>query len=88
MAKKTDKPKEQCGNCYYSTVPGNPSYRDCGCECRRFPPTQDGTTARPDTYPFPLVKTTEWCGEYKPRPEKEDVKEEKKSSEEVPQASE
>ena len=76
MAKKTEKKRvPQCDNCFFHREIGNPSYTKPGVECHREPPKQSGITQRPDPYPFPILPENEWCGEHKPKQEKNHAEE-------------
>ena len=68
MAKKTAKRTvPQCGNCLFGQGTGITRHDISIVACHRFPPKQDGNEQTPGPYPFPMVKETEWCGEYKPK---------------------
>ncbi len=69
----------QCGNCLFGQDSGIKRFNEPLIACQRFPPTQEGRQQTSDPYPFPMVKETLWCGEYKPQKEHEDGKEEKTS---------
>lgn len=70
------KPQPTCKTCAFAR-PAKSNYKDADCECRRFPPSQDGAQQRPGPFPFPIVKPGDWCGEHKPKPEEKDNVKEK-----------
>ena len=52
------KPKKECSTCNF----GNRFHDDV--ICRRYPPTSDGNGPRRADHQ-PVLKTYDWCGEYK-----------------------
>jgi len=59
---------KQCSNCKFGK---EQPVKGLGVEglyfCHRFPPKQAENQRIPDPYPFPTMRTTDWCGEYKPK---------------------
>ena len=66
MATTSQKPDPMCEMCAFSRQ-AKTNYQEVAVECRRLPPQQGGTQARPEPYPFPIVPLTAWCGEHKPK---------------------
>jgi len=64
MAKQKE---PNCGNCFFSKDGQASTYGVKIVACRRCPPRQGDRQDRPGSYPFPMLKETEWCGEYKER---------------------
>lgn len=61
------KEPDQCGNCSFGQEAPFTKHEKKVFACRRFPPHQTGTQQTPGPYPFPMVLSTEWCGEHKPK---------------------
>ncbi len=72
MATTSKKPEPTCETCAFSRE-AETSYQEVAAECRRLPPQQGGTQARPEPYPFPIVPLTAWCGEHQPKPKEKDA---------------
>lgn len=68
MAKKKPIKKAQCcGTCFFGKDAKVKRFDVDIYACRRFPPQQTGRQQSQDPYPYPMVPSTEWCGEYKPK---------------------
>jgi len=63
MAKQKE---PNCGNCFYGRDADRTNFNVRIIACRRYPPKQSDRQDRPGSFPFPMLKETEWCGEYKP----------------------
>lgn len=56
-----------CGNCAFGRDENFTRHDVKVFACRRFPPHQTGSQQSPERYPFPMVVSTEWCGEHRKR---------------------
>jgi len=56
-----------CGNCAFGQDTETKRYDKAIIACRRFPPQQPGIQQSQDPYPFPMVVSSQWCGEHKRR---------------------
>jgi len=62
--KQIDKQLECCDSCRFSKDPWKRApLGDDTIWCRRYPPTNEVGVKR-----YPIVKRTDWCGEYKTAP--------------------
>ena len=60
---------EQCGRCYYSVLYWDEDKEDPYL-CFRYPPSMPAPKDDYKDAPMPpVVSTTYWCGEFKPKPE-------------------
>ena len=57
----------QCGNCFFSKDTKMTRFDVKIVACRHTSPKQSDRQDSPGPYPFPMIKETEWRGEYKER---------------------
>ena len=65
-----EEPKECCGSCRYGVPTASRGYGHI-VRCHRYPPQTSLEDALAG-WNFPLVKWYEWCGEWKPKGDKQD----------------
>lgn len=71
MSEETDEQQECCNNCRYSSSPFTNYYPDQSVSpvallrCHRRSPVVCGGQMSPAWTAWPLVRRTDWCGEYK-----------------------